>query len=167
METTRHEYRVIRIWEKNATQFLDDPALLPFAPLTATTQPQILLQQVVERVNQLEAEKPEIAAYTQILAGVKYNKELIQRIFREGMMRESVIYQEILAEGEQIGEQQGRLAEGRSLVLRLLNRCVGELPPDVRQQIETLSLAQVENLAEALLDFQNIVDLEAWLRQNV
>ena len=35
-------------------------------------------------------------------------------------MRESVIYQEILAEGEQIGEQRGRLAEGRSLVLRQL-----------------------------------------------
>ncbi|WP_228054456.1 Rpn family recombination-promoting nuclease/putative transposase [Gloeocapsopsis crepidinum] len=166
VETTRHEYRVIRIWKENATQFLNDPALLPFAPLTATTQPQILLQQVVERVNQLEAEKPE-AAYTQILAGLKYNKELIQRIFREGMMRESVIYQEILAEGEQIGEQQGRLAEGRSLVLHQLNRRIGELPPDVRQQIESLSLEQLENLAEALLDFQQIADLEAWLHQGV
>lgn len=86
-------------------------------------------------------------------------------------MRESVIYQEILAEGEQIGEQrgeqQGRLAEGRSLVLRLLNRRLGELPPDVQAQIETLSLEQVENLAEALLDFQDIADLEAWLRQCV
>lgn len=35
-------------------------------------------------------------------------------------MRESVIYQEILAEGEQIGEQRGRYSEGRSLVLRQL-----------------------------------------------
>lgn len=79
------------------------------------------------------------------------------------MIRESVIYQEILAEGE----QQGRLAEGRSLVLRQLNRRLGELPPALRTQIESLSLAQVENLAEALLDFQDIADLEAWLSQGV
>ncbi|MES1025704.1 DUF4351 domain-containing protein [Gloeocapsa sp. BRSZ] len=159
---------MIRLWEEDTTQFLDNPALLPFAPLTATTQPQTLLQQVVEKVNQLkEVEEPEIAAYTQILAGLKHNKELIQQIFREGMMRESVIYQEILAEGEQIGEQQGRLAEGRSLVLRQLNRRLGELPPALRTQIESLSLAQVENLAEALLDFQDIADLEAWLSQGV
>ncbi|PIG94173.1 DUF4351 domain-containing protein [Gloeocapsopsis sp. IPPAS B-1203] len=177
VEMTRHEYRVIRMWEEDVAQFLDEPALLPFAPLTATTQPQSLLQQVVQRVNQLEAveQRSEIAAYTQILAGLKYNKELIRRIFREGMMRESVIYQEILAEGEQIGEQrgeqrgeqQGRLAEGRELVLRQLNRRVGELPQDVRSHIDTLSLEQIENLAEALLDFQGITDLEAWLSQGV
>ncbi|AFZ30780.1 hypothetical protein Glo7428_2261 [Gloeocapsa sp. PCC 7428] len=171
VETTRHEYRVLRLWEEDAAQFLDNPALLPFAPLTATTQPQTLLQQVVEKVNQLEeVEKPEIAAYTQILAGLKFNKELIQRIFREGMMRESVIYQEILAEGEQIGEQRGeqrgRYSEGQSLVLRQLNRRVGELPQVLRTQIESLSLEQVENLAEALLDFQHIADLEAWLSQS-
>jgi predicted transposase YdaD len=95
METTRHEYRVIRLWEENAAQFLVNPALLPFAPLTATTQPQTLLKQVVKRVNQLEEveKRSEISVYTQILAGLKHNKELIQQIFREGMMRESVIYQ--------------------------------------------------------------------------
>jgi len=53
-------------------------------------------------------------------------------------MRESVIYQEILAEGE----QQGRLTGERSLVLRLLTRRIGELPQDLRTQIESLSLEQ-------------------------
>jgi hypothetical protein len=32
----------------------------------------------------------------------------------------------------------------------------------VRQRIETLSLEQLENLGEALLDFQGMADLEAW-----
>jgi predicted transposase YdaD len=106
VETTRHEYRVISIWEENPELFLNEPALLPLAPLAATTQPQTLLQQVVERVNQLQpGQRPEISAYTQILAGLKYKKDLIRQLFREGMMRESVIYQEILAEGEQRGEQ--------------------------------------------------------------
>ncbi|AVH67168.1 MULTISPECIES: DUF4351 domain-containing protein [unclassified Nostoc] len=163
VETTRHEYRVIQMWSENPESFLNDPALLPLAPLAATTQPQGLLQRVVEKVNQLEPrQRPEISAYTQILAGLKYNQDLIRQLFREGMMRESVIYQEILAEGEQRGEQRGREAEGQLLILRLLTRRVGELPQEVRSQIENLSLEQLENLGEALLDFQAIADLESW-----
>ncbi|AUT03311.1 hypothetical protein CLI64_24450 [Nostoc sp. CENA543] len=163
VENTRHEYRVIRMWEENPQLFLDEPALLPLAPLAATTQPQTLLQQVVQRVNQLEPEeKSQVSAYTQILAGLKYKKDLIQQLFREGMMRESVIYQDILSEGEKIGEQRGEQRE-RSLILRLLTRRVGELPQSMRERVETLSLEQVEHLGEALLDFQAIADLETWL----
>ncbi len=84
-------------------------------------------------------------------------------------MRESVIYQEILEEGEQKGEQRGRL-EGeqreRTLVLRLLARKVGELSSNIREQLQTLSLEQLENLGEALLDFTSVSDLENWLAQN-
>ncbi len=70
------------------------------------------------------------------------------------MMRESVIYQEILEEGRQEGE--------RLLVLRLLTRRVGSLPDALQSQIKTLPLDQLEALAEALLEFQSITDLEAW-----
>ncbi|MEH2226720.1 DUF4351 domain-containing protein [Nostoc sp.] len=75
------------------------------------------------------------------------------------MMRQSVIYQEILAEGEQ---------RERALILCQLTRRVGELPQEVLPRIETLSLEQLENLREALLDFQamptavNYADLETW-----
>nr|MDZ8038552.1 Rpn family recombination-promoting nuclease/putative transposase [Nostoc sp. CreGUA01] len=163
VENTRHEYRVICMWEENPESFLNDVALLPLAPLAGTTQPQALLQQVVRKVNQLEpTQRPEISAYTQILAGLKYNQDLIRQLFREGMMRESVIYQEILAEGEQRGRQEGRQEGERSLVLRLLTRRVGELPQQLLERIETLDLEQLENLGEALLDFQAQADLEAW-----
>jgi predicted transposase YdaD len=167
LETTYHEYRVIRMWEENPEVFLNQPSLLPLAPLAATTQPQILLQRVVEQVDQLEPEqRPEISAYTQILAGLKYDQDLIRRLFQEGMMRESVIYQEILAEGEQRGERRGEQRgeqRERALILRLLNKRVGELPQQVRLRLEILSLEQLEKLGEALLDFQAISDLETWL----
>lgn len=62
VETTRHEYRVIQMWLEHPESFLNDPALLPLAPLAATTQPQGLLQRVVEKVNQLEpTQRPEIS----------------------------------------------------------------------------------------------------------
>ncbi|AFZ44180.1 hypothetical protein PCC7418_2014 [Halothece sp. PCC 7418] len=155
LENTDHQYQVIRLWEENPELFLHDPALLPLAPLTATNEPQTLLQQVVEQVNELEAEKrAEISAYAQIVAGLKYEKDLVKRLFREGMMRESVIYQDIIREGEE--------KEGRSLILRLLTRRVGELPQLWRDRVNRLSLEQLENLGEALLDFQGIGDLETW-----
>jgi predicted transposase YdaD len=65
-----------------------------------------------------------------------------------------VFYQEILAEGEQRGREEGRKAEGQLLILRQLTRRVGELPQEMLHRIETLSLEQLENLGEALLDFQ-------------
>jgi len=40
---------------------------------------------------------------------------------------------------------------------------VGELPEPIRTQIDTLSLTQLESMGEALLDFANLSDLEAWL----
>jgi predicted transposase YdaD len=158
LENTEHQYQVIRLWEENPELFLHDPALLPLAPLTATNEPQILLQRVIQQVNELEEEKRvEISAYAQIVAGLKYEKDLVKRLFREGMMRESVIYQDIIQEGRQEGEQRER-----SLILRLLTRRVGELPQQWRDRVNSLSLEQLENLGEALLDFQGIGDLETW-----
>lgn len=74
-------------------------------------------------------------------------------------MRESVIYQEIEAQGLQQGLQQER-----SLILKLLSRRIGAIPPEVLPQIEALPLAQLEALAEALLDFSASSDLLAWLQ---
>jgi predicted transposase YdaD len=70
-------------------------------------------------------------------------------------MKESVIYQEIRAEGLQEGEA--------NLVLRQLNRRIGGISPELSAKIRSLSLEHLENLGEALLDFQSRQDLEQWL----
>jgi predicted transposase YdaD len=51
----------------------------------------------------------------------------------------------------------------RKLILRLLNKQVGKVSDSLLSQIQALSLEQVEALAEALLDFSTIADLEGWL----
>ena len=51
----------------------------------------------------------------------------------------------------------------RSLLLRLLNRLFGELPIALQSQIDRLSVPQLEDLGEALLDFGTIADLTTWL----
>jgi predicted transposase/invertase (TIGR01784 family) len=54
--------------------------------------------------------------------------------------------------------------EARSLILRLLNRRVGEFPEALQRQIQVLSLEQLEALGDALLDFSSLADLEGWLQ---
>lgn len=68
--------------------------------------------------------------------------------------------------GYERGKEEGKQEQGQTLVLRLLQRRVGELPQEVREGIQTLSLEQLESLGEALLDFTAIEDLLNWLSAN-
>jgi predicted transposase YdaD len=71
------------------------------------------------------------------MAGLKYDKDKVRRIFGEGIMRESVIYQEIFQEGEVRGE-----AKGEAKRLRDLQRVVVGLLD------EGLSIATIARLTE-------------------
>ncbi|MEH2294751.1 DUF4351 domain-containing protein [Nostoc sp.] len=66
--------------------------------------------------------------------------------------------------GERIGYEKGQQEQAQTLVLRQLQKRVGELPQQVREQIHSLSLEQLEALGEALLDFSAIADLLNWLQ---
>lgn len=170
-ETTRHRYRVIRMWEQNPAIFLNDRALLPLAPLAETNSPETLLTQVAAEVAKIEAieQRRNVLAAVQIIAGLRYDKTLIQQLLREDIMRESVIYQDILQQGVRQGVQQGR-EEGReegeaSLIIRQLTRRFGELSPEVIQRIRSLSLPQLDALGEELLDFTEIAEVVTFLEQ--
>jgi len=164
-QTTLHHYRVIRLWEQNPAVFLENPALLPLATLAQTDSPTTLLREVAERVARISdnQERGNLASCTEIFAGLRFPKDLIQGLFREDIMRESVIYQDILQQGLQQGVQQGLQQEALSMVMRLLTRLFGELEPTLQQRIRGLSLVQLETLGEDLLDFSQIGDLVAWL----
>ena len=61
--------------------------------------------------------------------------------------------EEGLQRGRQEGLEEGRRQEALALVLRLLARRVGEVEPELQEQIQALAIAQIEDLGEALLDF--------------
>ena len=78
---------------------------------------------------------------------------------------QSRFYQEIIVEGLQEGRQKG-LQEGEAnLVIRQLRRRLGELPESQCSQIKSFPVSQLEDLGEALLDFQSIDDLDDWLQK--
>lgn len=60
-------------------------------------------------------------------------------------------------------EAQRSLERERSLILRQLTRKVGTIPNPVLTQLNALSIERLESLGEALLDFESIEDLMAWL----
>ncbi|MBD2772439.1 DUF4351 domain-containing protein [Iningainema tapete] len=74
-------------------------------------------------------------------------------------MQESVIYQDIL----QKGEERGKKKEAQALILRLLTRRFAVIEPELEQRIRALSITQLEDLAEALLDFTSQTDLTNYL----
>lgn len=52
------------------------------------------------------------------------------------------------------------------MISRLLTRRFGAVAPEVREQIEKLSITQLEDLGEALLDFSSTADLTSWLNEH-
>ena len=74
--------------------------------------------------------------------------------------------EEGLRTGLEKGLQTGRQAEAVSLTLRLLQRRIGALASSEEAQVQSLSLGQLEVLADALLDFQGPDDLRYWLAQS-
>ena len=63
------------------------------------------------------------------------------------------------------GLQQGRQKEALALILRQLARRIGEVTPQLQERLRQLSLTQLEDLAEALLDFSTEEDLLGWLQR--
>ena len=72
--------------------------------------------------------------------------------------------QEGLQEGELRGEQRGRQEGQRKIILLLLNHKFDGIESPVLERINRLSLEQLEAMGESLLDFKQISDLEAWLK---
>ncbi|MEG3438456.1 DUF4351 domain-containing protein [Pannus brasiliensis CCIBt3594] len=159
----RHGFNVIRLWEVPTEQLLESTGLLPFAVLSRTENPTGVLERVARKIEEIEneSEQNNVAASTAVIAGLLLDRMTIERLLRKEIMRESVIYQDILAEGEARGEAKGEV----KLVLRLLTRKFGEIPPDLTDKIRELPVEEIESLGDALLDFRNLSDLIDWLER--
>jgi predicted transposase/invertase (TIGR01784 family) len=165
LENTRHQFEVIRLWEQPASIFLESQGLYPFAILGQTDEPESILRTVAAKIEEIGSGKvqADLAATASILAGLVLNRDLVKQILRRDIMRESVIYQDILEEGEIRSEGKWRFEEAKALVIRQLTRKLGNIGSNLVAKIEALSLDRVELLGEDLLDFSSIADLERWL----
>jgi len=126
----------------------------------ATSPPPILeLDRIIELVETIlvykfpQQSREEITAMLGISA-LKQTR-VFQEFYEDGQ-------RDGLEQGRQEGLEVGRQQESLALVQRLLGRRLGDLPEVWRDRLATLGLSPLEELAEALLDFQSLADLQDW-----
>jgi predicted transposase/invertase (TIGR01784 family) len=125
-----------------------------------------------------------ILANTKIASGFRRNLDLVEAILvnkfpklsveeiqkmldlREADVTQTRFYQEVLQIGRREGEQQGVQQGESNMIIRQLTRRFGNLNSNQVKKVRSLSLPQLESLGEALLDFNNLSDLENWLMNN-
>jgi predicted transposase YdaD len=87
----------------------------------------------------------------------------VQEILEEGRLEgRQEGREEGLEEGLEAGLEAGRQQEAAALAVRLLTRRLGSLDIASRVRLSSLSLEQLEQLAEDLLDFRIPGDLQVW-----
>lgn len=85
----------------------------------------------------------------------KISRQELARMFGLNELKKTRYYQEVR---EEVREE-----ATLELIMRLLLRRIGTVNPQLQQRIHQLSVVQLENLAEALLDFSAEADLVTWL----
>ncbi|UZQ53095.1 Rpn family recombination-promoting nuclease/putative transposase [Trichothermofontia sichuanensis B231] len=145
----RQDYRVINLWEVEAEIVFAQSlrALSPFVPILKDGGEVSTVQRALRLLRQDE-QLVELEALLAFFASFVWESEVVRQIMRWDMavLRESPWYQEILREGARQGERK----EGQSLILKQLNRRLGELTPDLTLRVQALELPQLEALGEAL-----------------
>ena len=114
-------------------------------------------------------------AYLQLSAEelAVYNREIesISPEDREAIMKVVNPWEEQgIRTGEQRGEERGvRVGEERgtrAVLVRQLTRKFGQLPTDVHEKIDSLSQDKLGQLADAVLEFSALEDVQSWLGHN-
>jgi predicted transposase/invertase (TIGR01784 family) len=82
------------------------------------------------------------------------SRQEIEAMFLVSDIKQTRVYQEAKEEGE------------KNLMLRILSKRFGKLNDSYIESINSLRIAQLEDLGEALLDFGDINDLEQWLKSH-
>jgi len=121
--------------------------------LTQTNNRIQTLTEVAKQIDNIEDRRIQsnISAATAIISGLALKKEIIQRLLRSEIMRESVIYQEILqegeakgiAKGEAKGKAEGEAEEKTRIALNMLHSGIAI---DLIAQLTGLSLEQIQKL---------------------
>jgi predicted transposase YdaD len=168
------DYQVINLWEVEVDLVFQEEiaTLLPFVPILKGGGNETIVRQALTKLRANETLN-ELEPLLSFFASFVFEISILQQIMRWDMtvLRESPWYQEILKEGLQKGEAQG-LQQGEkqgeaNLIIRLLSKRFGNLNPNMITQIRQLEIAQLELLGEGLFDFQNLTDVDNWLKENI
>lgn len=167
-ERTFHSYDVIRMWEQDPQELLQYDGLTALATLCRAESGGKLLAKVAARIQRIKSfeQRREAVNWSRVLAGLRYDKNIINRLLKEGdMLEESVIYQDIFQRGEQRGERRGMQYGEQRMLMIFLEQRFGKLSATLRRQIERMAVEGVEELGKALFGLESKDELQTWLKQ--
>ena len=162
-----------RIYLEDYQNRTDLSPTLEFIRLIASDKQQTITRakELADRLDKIDLDSLDFIETILVYKLPHLSREEIKKMLalNEVELRQTRFYQEVSAEGRQEGKQEG-LQEGKqeecvSLLSRLLRRKFGVQPQleNSLQALIGLPLETLENLADDLLDFNAIADLEAWL----
>ena len=77
LESTRHEFEVIRLWEQPASIFLESVGFYPFASLAQTDEPELVLREVAARIEEIPEPKLQTDIEKLTLAYLQHNGQIL------------------------------------------------------------------------------------------
>ncbi len=122
--------------------------------------------QAIVELQALPLNHPYQQATLELVYNLRENLRINQELSsddQELIMRLEPLYQRDKEQAIQFGNKQGE----QRLIIRQLNRRIGEIDASLIERVQGLSIEQLENLGEALLDFSSVADLSAWLSQQL
>ncbi|MEL4897775.1 DUF4351 domain-containing protein [Crocosphaera sp. Alani8] len=117
-------------------------------------------KQAIDELEALPTSNPIRSITLELLYNLQQNLELSteqDQDDQELVMRLKPLYQE--------NKEKAVKEREANLIIRQLKRKIGEISSKLENQVRELSLEQLENLGEALLDFQSESDLRDWFTQ--
>ncbi len=125
--------------------------MLPLSVLSKTDDPTETLRKTAKIIDNIENRqvKNNVSAATAIISGLALSKDVIQKLLRSDIMKESVIYQDILLEGT----AKGRYEERNQIALKMLR---SNMAVDLVTQFTGLTIKQVEKLQKSATELTKI-----------
>lgn len=142
-------------------------ALMPTMNVQTFDRP-VVKAECLRLLTNLRLDAKKVKVISQFIEAFLHLSAAEEQVLQTEMERMGLLEREritnLLTSTTQANQQQGAEREALSLVFRLLKRRIGDLNPDLENQVRSLPVNQVEDLGEALLDFNHEEDLKNWLR---
>jgi predicted transposase/invertase (TIGR01784 family) len=132
-----------------------------------------LAHQLADRVGQSDRERMiEFIETVLLYKFPQMSRDEVEAMFTLSDLKKTRVYRDALQEGklegklegEKIGTQLGQVLGLRKVAVRLLTRKFGKVTLKTVKRLERLSAEQLEELAEAVFDFEKVADFELWLK---
>lgn len=165
------DYRVIRLWEHKASEWLehDDPILMSLLGQTQLEHPEEELKQAFVKICQLE-DKEEQKRLVNIMALLLPREDLVQRMEvmaqDYGLLMDTPFVQKLRREGREQGIKEGSEATLRKSTANILNLRFNPTPltmQSILTQLEQLHNPMLETVLSHAVTAKNLAEFQAWL----